>query len=228
MDVRATLASLLDATAAKAAVEARIGVLRDRLDVEARRRWTEEGAAPTWKAAGLGSAAWEGADAPAKPHVRDAAAFAGWLAQQRPAEVVATIAVEADALAEALDALRFAGVAASATVEARPAYLAAYLPTLALDLAEEGAELTAVDPATGEVVPGLGATRGAPRLVVRLDRERKAAAVAEAMDAAEAEDEAPPAAPPKLAVAAYPLSAGEQQRANRDAMGAAMRAAGAA
>jgi hypothetical protein len=180
MDVRSTLNRLLEATAAKVAAETRIGALRLDLETEARRRFTEEGAAPSWKAAGLGSVRLDGADAAPKPYVRDESEFASWLAQNYPTEAVATVTVDPDKLADALAALALAGVAATAKVEPRPGFVSTWLPALELDQVSPDAEVAAIDPATGQFVPGIGATRAAPRLVVSLDKDRKATAVAEA------------------------------------------------
>jgi hypothetical protein len=180
------LQRILGATADKARAEAVIARLREGLHAEAMRRFRDEGAAPSWKARGLGSARLDGADAPPKVFVSRDGEFADWLAQRQPESVVATLTVPADRLADALDALGFAGVDATAQVVTGPAALTwVDEHTRAVQLEEDRWSVVAVDEDgkrtdEGEI-PGLLASRSAPRIVISLAPEVKAQAVSDAL-----------------------------------------------
>lgn len=175
MRVDRLLTEVLTATADKTRAEARIARLRAVLDAEARRRHAEEGAAPSWKARGLGAVRLDGADAPLAPYVDDPEAVASYVAERAPSETVATITVPAGHLEAALEALDLGGVVVEGSrVEVRPAYLERLLDELEAIDAD-----TVADPSSGAVVPGVRATRPAARLVVALDRDAKARVLAE-------------------------------------------------
>lgn len=206
LSIPALLEAILEATATKTSAETRIAGIRTVLDQAARARYAEEGAAPSWKRRDLGNVRL---DEPGewKATVVDAAAFGSYVAQAYPTEATAVIRVPA-ALAEvALDALRFAGLGTEVetSTEVRGNFREKLLEGLVVDVEEtrhdDGAldrTITVVDPATGVVVDGLSATRKEATLVVTLDRDRRAAVVAEAKAAAKALlDEDAPAAPPE-------------------------------
>lgn len=178
MNLRTTTQQILEATAQKAYADARITALRGRLYEHMRRRWQEDGAAPAAKMKGLGAVRLDNTDSTPKPYVRDADAFNSWVAEHYSTEAVATIEISPERLEEALELLSFAGIQREAvTVTARPGFVNALLPELEVDvLPQDGAapEVVAVDPKTGEMVPGIGATVAEPRLVVSLDKDRKA------------------------------------------------------
>lgn len=184
------LEGILEATAAEAAAKARITLLRAELEAEGRRRLAAEGAAPSWNAPQLGKVRL---DPPSEwaATVADPSAFGSYIAQHHPSEATAVVRIPAADLDDALTALGFVGIAhEEARVEVRPAFRETYLPGLIVDVEEQADEdgavdrtITVVDPATGQLVDGLSAQRSAAKLVVSLDRNRRAAAV----DAAKAE-----------------------------------------
>ena len=203
MQIDLALQQLLGATQDQARAKATVDTLRAELEVEAKRRVEQDGAAPTWKAAGLGTVRW---DVPADPAVTvtKPAELASFLAERDPAAVVATITVSADHLEAALSALTFSGVPAEAEVTLVPDLVQRWL--------QEAAEVHPADTGTGyavsEVVrtehglargvsvPGVEASRKAPRLVVTLEAARKREAQAAGVEAAEAAAGAMPAPAP--------------------------------
>lgn len=180
------LEAILEATALEAAAKARISALRKVLDEEARRRYAEDGAAPTWKARDAGVVRF---DAPGDwtATVADPAAFGSYLAERHPEEVLGVIYVTAPDLADATQALEFIGVKPVETrTEVRQPFGGKYLEGLVVDVEEDAHDdgtvdrtITVVDPDTGQLVDGVTATRanGAGRLVVTLDKVRKARAL---------------------------------------------------
>lgn len=217
MRVDKVLERILEATADATAAKRRVDRYRELLFDEAKARFAAEGAAPTWKRRGLGAVRLDGADSPPSPVITDPAAYASWMAERHPSEVTARLTVPADRLAEALDALEFAGLSdMSADLEVRPAWSQAFLAGLQLDEVKPPVpgvssgewQALVVDEATGEasVVPGVGGNPPVPRLVVSLDAARKRKAVEEAdalveveegddRAAAEATDDEPAAVP---------------------------------
>ena len=188
------LNAILEATALEAAAKARITALRKVLDEEARRRYAEDGAAPTWKARDAGVVRF---DAPGEwaATIADEAAFGSYLAERHPEEVLGVIYVNATDLADTLQALGFIGVTPLETrTEVRQPFAGKYLEGLVVDVEEDQHDdgtvdrtVTVVDPDTGQLVDGVTATRAnaAGRLVVTLDRAAKARALeAAAADAA--------------------------------------------
>lgn len=202
MRVDLVIRKLLTATAEKTGAERRIALLRDQLDREARRRYSEEGAAPTWKAPRLGVVRLDPKDA--KPYVDDAQAFANYVAERHPDEVEATITLPAASLEAAIDALDFAGVGDyRALLEVREPFRTKLLEelkvetTAAVDPSPSGdspvevaySALRLLDETTGEVeaVAGVKVHPPGATLVVTLDRDAKARAIADADAAFEVE-----------------------------------------
>lgn len=193
--VDAVLRRILEAAAEEVTARQRGARYRRLLEDEARARHAAEGAAPTWKARGLGQVRWDGADADPKPYVAAPVAFGSWAAQRHPSGVVATLTVPADRLAAAVEALGFAGIPdITAQVTAHPRFVETFLEQVDVAGSEEaGWVVVAAD--TGEVVEGLAARTPSPRLVVVLDRQAKADALALAdttVDDETAEADAPP------------------------------------
>lgn len=192
--IPAVLEAILEATAIETAAKARIAGLRKVLDTEARRRYAEEGAAPTWKARGAGAVRF---DAPGDwaPVVADEATFGSYVAERHPAEVTAVIRLAATDLDDALTALGFVGIDSEATTEVRPGFVGKYLAGLVVDVEEHRDDdgsvdrtIRVIDPATGELVDGVSAQQANPtgKLVVTLDRDRRR----EVLEAAKVEAEA--------------------------------------
>lgn len=192
------LEGILEATAAEAAAKARIAALRAVLEDEARRRYEADGAAPTWKARDAGTVRYDEAGE-WTAQVADASTFGSFVAQHYPTEATGVLRLPVDQLELALEALGFAGVNADTglvtDVEVRPAWSGEFLKGLLVDVEEVyevGAALpvervfTVVDAATGQLVDGTTGTRSAAKLVVSLDRTRRAASIDEALDDAKA------------------------------------------
>ncbi|KWW97381.1 hypothetical protein LI90_4353 (plasmid) [Carbonactinospora thermoautotrophica] len=176
---------LLQLTREQTRIKAQIDQLRARVDARAREEWQRTGAAPRWSARGLGSVRLDGADLGPRPYVKNETDFANYVAQRWPSEVIATIEVPADRLEEAVEALQFADIPTTARVQVRSAWARQYLESLDVEQDQEPDgtpmnEWFAIDPETGEVVPGVSAAVNPPKLVVTLDREVKAKAVEEA------------------------------------------------
>ena len=130
MNIAGILEYLLQATAQKTTAEAQIKALREVLEVEANRRLEVEGAAPSWKAAGLGTARLDGMGEP-KAYVKDADSFSEWVRDNHPTEVEATITVPGEKLDEALELLRgIGGIQADGKTQTRPGFVNALLPKL--------------------------------------------------------------------------------------------------
>lgn len=191
----ADLAGVLADTLEQAKLKARIDARRARIDEAARATWQATGAAPQWKLPGAGAVRLDNVAGEPTPAVTGPAEYASWVAERHPSEVVATITVPADRLADALEALEFAGVdveTSDATV--RPAFQSKHLSTLSLDREpepdEHGHRGWYAVTEDGEVVPGIVGLTPEPRLVVTVDRDVKRAALAEvaAEVAAAAED----------------------------------------
>lgn len=188
------LEGILEATAAEAAAKARIATLRAALEDEARRRFAAEGAAPSWTTPQLGKVRL---DPPSEwaATVADPAAFGSFVAEHYPTEATAIVPVPAGDLEDVLKALEFIGVtpAAEVRVEVRSAWEEPYVAGLAVDVEETELEdgavdrtITVVDPATGQLVDGMTASRKPAKLVVSLDRDRRTAAVTQAQATAAA------------------------------------------
>ena len=149
INVAETLNELLEMTSYEAGLKERISRLRARLSDAARSRWEEEGAAPSWKRAGVGMASWLVPEP--RPVVVDDTAWLAYVRDRSPDDV------------ETLERVR-------------PNIL-----TAIVDRCDQRGD-NLVDPETGEVVPGVEFRASAPHLLVKLDPEAKAAAVAQALD----------------------------------------------
>uniref|UniRef100_UPI00058E48E0 hypothetical protein n=1 Tax=Kribbella catacumbae TaxID=460086 RepID=UPI00058E48E0 len=149
--------------------------------------------APQWKIRDFGTIRLDGADAPAKPAVRDSEAFASYLAERFPHEVTATITIESAHLEAALQAFEFAGIPHNGvTAVVRPAFQTVFLDGLLLEqeaeLDEHGKrQYFGVDAKTSEVVPGVGGSEPSPTLKVIADPAAKRAAEYEVEDEYRAE-----------------------------------------
>lgn len=170
---------VLELTLLQHRVKKAIDLRRGKLDEMARAEWQATGGAPQWKIRDFGTIRLDGADAPAKPVVRDAPAFASYLAERFPHEVTATITIESAHLEAALQALEFAGIQHNGVAAAvRPAFQTVFLDGLLLekeaDLDEHGKQqYFAVDAKTSEVVPGVGGSEPSPTLKVIADPAAK-------------------------------------------------------
>jgi len=155
---------------------------------------------------GLGTLRLDGAGKPAVPSITVPGEFASWLAERRPDAVTATVTVPAGQLAEALAALEFSGVTATAAVT--PAAGAVRFLDEAChvqadpDLPGGWLVLHVDDQAHTEPVPGVTAARPQPRWVLTADSSQKKTAVQHAVDETEAALDALDAPPPALAVEA--------------------------
>lgn len=180
------LRALLELTAEQHHIARRIDLIRARIDERARTQFATTGAAPVWKLPKLGQIRLDGIDPDPKPYVENEAELASWLAQRQPTEVTATIEVPADKLEAALEVLGFAEIPIDRSeVTPRPAGVGQLLKHATLveddDAPKNARRWFVVDEETGEVVPGLaGRLSSSPRLVVSVDKDRKAAAVDQA------------------------------------------------
>jgi len=190
-------------TEAEAAAKATIARTRAVLEAEARARLAAEGAAPSWSTKGLGKVRYDDAGEWTAT-VADETALGSWVAEHYPTEATAVVTLDATDLEAALEALTFAGITpAEARVALRPTFAAQLaenrLPDrdVVVDVEETASDdggvdrvinITAVHQTTGDVVevPGMSATRKPGRLVVTLDRERRASALAAAAEATDA------------------------------------------
>jgi hypothetical protein len=169
-------------------VKRAIDLRRPKLDETARAEWQSTGGAPQWKIRDFGTIRLDGADAPAKPVVRDAEAFASYVAERFPHEVTATITIESAHLEAALEALEFAGVPHNGVAAAvRPAFQTVLLDGLLLEQEPEldasgKRQYFAVDAKTSEIVPGIGGSEPSPTLKVIADPAAKRAAESEVDD----------------------------------------------
>lgn len=194
---------ILTNTEAEQAAKATIARTRAVLEAEARARLQAEGAAPSWSTKGLGKVRYDDAGE-WTPTVADETALGSWVAEHYPTEATAVITLPATDLEEALEALTFAGIDLfESHVALRPTFAAQLaenrLPDrdVIVDVEETASDdggvdrvitITAVHQGTGDVVevPGMSATRKPGRLVVTLDRERRASALAAAAEATDA------------------------------------------
>jgi hypothetical protein len=176
MNVQQLLSELLTIEAQMGALKARKDELRGDLDTEARRRWDEDGAVPSFKVARLGSATLAGCDK-TTTEVVNPEAYAAWARGAREESVALVLRIPApviDAHADALASLQGAeGIAEEWQVH--PAVLNGLVAAGRTDpdagiLIEE----------TGEVVPGVRVSLKDPYLTVRLDPEAKRRALAHA------------------------------------------------
>lgn len=181
--IPALLDAILEATATEQGAKARIAAIRATLEDEARRRFIDEGAAPSWNAPRLGKVRY---DPPGEwtAQVADPDAFASWVAEHHPTEAITGLAVAPEHTEAAIEALTFAGVPHVAAVRVRSAWSSTFLEALTVDVEETEGEAGAIDRAftivdaeTGDLPPGLTATRSAGKLVVNLDRERRTVAL---------------------------------------------------
>lgn len=133
---------LLEAAAAEC--KARAAKVRADLDADARAELAEQGTAPTWRLADVGT--WSLPVSKEAPTVTDGAALVEWCKHRYPSEIVEVI---------------------------NPAFQSALLARLS-PVGE-----AVVDPATGEVVPGLGVRPGGQPLALRFKPAGDARAVAD-------------------------------------------------
>lgn len=192
------LAAILEATADEVSAKARVAGIRATLEDEARRRTHDEGAAPTWNATGVGRVSYQDVGK-WSASVADPQAFASYVAEHHPDNVTATVHLNAADLEAVLEALEFAGIRPlRSELEVREPFGSAYLKGLEVAVDESARDeatgaiertftVTDVDQATGVVreVPGVSGSRTPGKLVVSLDRDRKADAVEAARRAAE-------------------------------------------
>ncbi len=176
MNVQELLSELLTIDAKAAALKGRRDDLRAELDAEARRRWAEDGAVPSFKVARLGSATLSGCDS-TTTEVVDLEAYAAWARGAREESVALVLRVPAemiDYVAEELAALHGAkGVEEEWQVH--PAVLTGLVSEGRID--PEAGILIAE---SGEVIPGVIVRPKDPHLTVRLDPEAKRRALAHA------------------------------------------------
>lgn len=145
----------LEATQQVLLLEAAAGQLRERakavrleLDADARHEFAEQGAAPTWRLADLGT--WSLPVSKEAAYVADPAALAEWVKARYPSEIREVV---------------------------NPAFQTALLSRLT-PLGE-----AVMDPASGEVVPGLGVRPGGVPLSLRFKANGDALAVADQVGA---------------------------------------------
>lgn len=222
MRIDIALQGLLGATQDAARAKATSDVLRVHLVEEAKKRTAADGAAPTWKSP-LGQVRWDGTDATPARSVTDPAEFASFLAERAPAIVTATLTVAADQLEQALSALAFSQIDVSGSAvtydeAAADQWLNEHSTISAAD-SPTGFEVYEFDPTgtapvnCGSRIPGVGASKSAPKLVVVLNPALKAEAVAAGVEQAESlveDDEALetlPAATAPLATVPPPRTA---------------------
>jgi hypothetical protein len=141
----------LEATQQVLLLEAAAAQLRDRakavrleLDADARHEFEEQGAAPTWRIADLGT--WSLPVSKEAPYVADPAALAEWVKARYPSEIREVV---------------------------NPAFQTALLARLR-PLGDG-----VYDPATGELVPGLGVRQGGVPQSLRFKPNGDALAVAD-------------------------------------------------
>jgi hypothetical protein len=133
---------LLEAAAAQ--LRERAKAVRLELDADARHEFAEQGAAPTWRLADLGT--WSLPVSKEAPYVADDAALTTWVKQRYPSEIVEVI---------------------------NGAFFSALLKRLS-PMGE-----VVMDPATGEIVPGLGVRPGGLAQSLRFKPNSDAMAVAD-------------------------------------------------
>lgn len=208
MDVRSRIEELLALSARKTAAEERIEAIRTELRDEALRRYAEEGAAPSWKARGLGTVSLAGLDGAGELVITDGAAFHAWVAQHHPTEATRVVSLtvdltgwapaEADAIVEHLNtqpaALAELGVSASVRDElgVRDAFPKALLSsdgvTELADPEDDDAPGRLIT-TEGELIPGV-IVRHKRYITTRLTPEAKARALAEVRLASDEPDDA--------------------------------------
>jgi hypothetical protein len=182
------LAELLTIEARLEGLGRRGAALRQELEGRARQQMATDGVAPTWRAKGLGLASFS--DPQPKVTVKNAGAFAEWVAQRVPdyATAAVTVSADPDVLERALTALAEDEVPVlGVSVAVDPAWSKTFLEGCAAVDEPPTDEVFASDAAgpdnAGQRVDGLHLAPAAPgRLSVRLDPEAKARAVAEAAD----------------------------------------------
>lgn len=203
MNVSQSLAALLRIEARIDALKDTRAQLRKAVEDEARAQHESQGAAPTYRVAGIGTASLSGADSWA-PSVTDPATWAGWVLEHFPTEVDVIYRipgqVPADVqrrVAEVIDSVK-AGLPIKREVEVRALILkklADAAPIVAEHTSTSGTHPLISE--GGEIVPGVVMRRSEPRLSIRFDavtrrqmtaREVHAAAVLAAVDEA-ADDE---------------------------------------
>lgn len=183
---RGILTELLDVTARIDALTARKGELRQLLEAEARRRYAEDGAVPSWKVPRLGTATLAAADAEPNVDIVDAGAFATWLVDVYPTEVEQVITIAGTTLsdnpsvmpgAEGLYPLQDV-VTALAAVPGITVALTPRTAILAVIVASglADAETGHLVDQGGAIVDGVTVTPKTPYLSVRLNAEAKARA----------------------------------------------------
>lgn len=189
MTIRSMLEELLADTARRDALDARIKTLRGELEAELTARLEADGAVPSVKAGGLGSATLAAAD-PERPSYKitvvDEAALTAWVAERFPSEVETVTRV-------------------------RPAFLGAI--TEGAKVLPDGSCMTD----DGELLAGVAGQRRNPYLSVRLDREAKDRARAELEAERAPVGECLPSEPDHkpAEVLACPACGGEHQVTNR-------------
>lgn len=183
------VAELLAADVDRARLEARRQTLRAELEERAREVHRAEGMVPSWKARGLGSVSWCGAEADFVPILIDDDAYGEWCAENHPGSTYLRLeALVSRLTADAGDRLRalvdelanLPGVRIDYVPEARLLDGIAAGGHLDVETDDAGVVTRALlADSTGELVPGVSARRRAPYLSVRLDPQAKRRAALE-------------------------------------------------
>lgn len=242
----ARIMDLVDAASAaaldEAGASARASTLKAAAVAEGERIRLEVGVADRFTSEqGLGVLRLDGANKPAVCRVEKPTEFADWLAQRQPHLVRATITVPAAQLEDALTALNFATVDV-AGAEVKPTseaegWMREHCHPVADPESPGGWYVRTITADGTEVVPGVGASKPAPRWVLAPNQDLKRARAQEAEDEARAElhpEEAVPEAPvpavevstPRPAPAADPILYTDLTAVLRDDLVARCKSAG--
>jgi hypothetical protein len=136
---------------------------------------------------GLGNLRLDGADAKAAVRIEKPAEVADWLAQRRPDLTVATLTVPAARLQDLLDAAEFSDIPVTAEIQLTGDGQQWVKDNCHPVAVEGGWVARAVLDGAPEEVPGLSASRPAPRWVLTADPKVKKLRTAEAVQDAELE-----------------------------------------
>lgn len=153
MGVSDTLEELLEVEARMAAMEVRKTQLRKELQDRAEKSFREDGAKPTWRCNGLGTALLAGGDT-FSPAIVDPAAYLAWCKENHPSNVVMIESVE-------------------------PALLKAIESEGMIERVEDDVDEARLVDSDGVIVPGVICRRSKLSLRVSLDKEAKQRAIRE-------------------------------------------------
>ncbi len=170
---------LLELRARREAIEEAEKVERAALEAEALACWRDDGVAPTWRRAGLGTVSLCGTDS-TEARITDAGAYGAWAARAHAGCTYLVTRVPVTTL-EPGDVEEAAGLVVRAAELARQLPGASVRfepePGLLRGLAKSGASLEGkLATEDGELVPGVAVVPKAPYLSVRLVEEAKARA----------------------------------------------------